>query len=97
MVDDPNLSFLVVPPGDAIEEYEPDLSDEDTAYLELTDSQEALVLNVVTLHSEGNATVNLKGPIVINRRTLRGKQVIPRNVSNFALQHPLNLNGTESR
>jgi flagellar assembly factor FliW len=33
--------------------------------------------------------VNLKGPVVINRRTLVGKQVIPRNVAGYALHHPL--------
>ena len=37
----------------------------------------------------GGATVNLKGPIVVNRHTLRGKQVIPTNAPKFALQHPL--------
>jgi len=33
--------------------------------------------------------VNLKGPIVINRRTLIGKQVILNNASRYSLHHPL--------
>lgn len=93
MVDDPNLSFLVVSPGDVLQEYQPDISDEDAVFLELTEPEDAMVLNIVTLHADGKATVNLKGPVVINRRTLKGKQVIPRNVSKFALQHPLLLSG----
>lgn len=95
MVDDPSLSFLVVTPGDVpggvLGDYQPDISDEDALFLELKGPDEAMVLNIVTMHAEGKATVNLKGPVVINRRTLRGKQVIPRNVSKFALQHPLLL------
>ena len=50
---------------------------------------DALLLNIVTVR-DGQATVNLKGPIVINRHTLIGKQCIPTNVANFALQHPMN-------
>jgi len=33
----------------------------------------------------------LKGPIVINRRTLIGKQIIPVNASEYAIRHPLPL------
>jgi flagellar assembly factor FliW len=33
--------------------------------------------------------VNLKGPIVINRRTLIGKQVIINNAAQYSLNHPL--------
>lgn len=91
MVEDPSLFFLVVPPGQVVENYEPDISDEDGDFLELENSQDALVLNIVTVHCDGQATVNLKGPIVVNRFTLRGKQVIPRNVSSFSLQHPLQV------
>lgn len=97
MVDDPNLSFLVVTPGDAaLEGYEPDISDEDVAFLDLQSADEALVLNIVTVHGDQKITVNLKGPIVINRRTMKGKQVIPRNVSTFALQHPLQVQAAQA-
>ena len=91
MLEDPNLSFLVLSSEEAIPEYAPDISDEDMDFLELRDAADALVLNIVTRHGDGRATVNLKGPVVVNRRTLKGKQVIPRNVSSFALQHPLSL------
>ena len=50
---------------------------------------DALILNIATVRN-GQATVNLKGPIVINRTTLVGKQCIPTNVGEFALQHPIN-------
>ena len=89
MTEQPRLSFLVVPPTYVAESYQPDLADEDVEALELHGPDDALVLNIVTLHNDGKATVNLKGPIVINRHTLAAKQVVPRNVADFSLQHPL--------
>jgi flagellar assembly factor FliW len=47
------------------------------------------VLNIVTLAQDGRATINLKGPIVINRKTLVARQVVPVNALHFNLHHPL--------
>jgi flagellar assembly factor FliW len=47
------------------------------------------VLNIVTLRNGDRPTVNLRGPVVINRRTLVGKQVIPNNAAQYSLRHPL--------
>jgi len=91
MVGDSKRAFLVVPPHFVLADYRPDLGDLDVAFLDLNDPSEAFVLNIVTLRGKGVATVNLKGPIVINRRTLVGKQVIPINASEFAIRHPLPL------
>jgi flagellar assembly factor FliW len=91
MVDDPNLSFLVVAPSVLASDYQPDLSDEDVQFLGLQDPQDALLFNIVTLHKDGKATMNLKGPIVVNRQTLVGKQIIPRNAGRYALQHPVRV------
>src|SRR5436190_13625987 len=89
MNDEPKLTFLAIEPAMAIENYQPDLSEEDTLFLELQSPEEALLVNIVTLHRDGTATVNLKGPIVVNRRTLIGKQIIPLNSSDYSLQHAL--------
>jgi flagellar assembly factor FliW len=89
MAGDPNLSFLVVSPSAVVDSYQPDLCDEDVAFLGLEQAQDALIFSIVTVHPDGQATVNLKGPIVVNRRTLVGKQVIPRNAANYSLQFPL--------
>jgi flagellar assembly factor FliW len=91
MTDEPRLSFLVVPPTLVLDNYHPDVSEEDVSALGLQSPEDALVLNIVTLHADGHATVNLKGPVIINRHTLAAKQVVPRNVADFPLQHPLNL------
>jgi flagellar assembly factor FliW len=89
MLQDPKHSFLVVPPGAAVPDYKPDLDDKDVEFLELADPSDAFLLNIVTLRPGGEATINLKGPIVINRRTWIGKQVIPVNAAQLSVSHPL--------
>jgi flagellar assembly factor FliW len=91
MVGETKKAFLVVPPHFVVPDYGPDLSELDVAFLELEDPSEAFILNIVTMRGPGQATVNLKGPIVINRRTLIGKQIIPVNAAEYAIRHPLPL------
>ena len=89
MLENPNQGFVVVPPAVTVPHYAPDIAQQDIDYLGIKSASEAIVLCICTIRPDGSATVNLKGPIVINRRTLVGKQVIPTNVSSFALQHAL--------
>ena len=89
MQDDARRAFLVVPPFSIMPGYQPDISDDEVDFLELSDPADAILLNIVTLRGPGKATVNLKGPIVINRRTLTGKQVILNNAAQYSLHHPL--------
>jgi flagellar assembly factor FliW len=90
MLQEPKLSFLVVEPSAVVEKYAPDISDLDIEQLGIRSPEEGLILNIVTMHRDGRATVNLKGPILINRRTLEGKQVALLNARAYALQHPIN-------
>lgn len=89
MTDDPKLAFLVISPSMVLESYQPDISEEEVTFLDLDDPRQAMVFNIVTLHPDGRATVNLKGPIVLNRQTLIGKQIVPLNAAEFSLQHPV--------
>ena len=88
MLDNPNQGFVVVNPAAAVPSYAPDISPADVEFLGIKSAADALVLNIVTIRN-GQATVNLKGPIVINRQTLVGRQCIPVNVAAYALQHPV--------
>ena len=90
MLDDAKRAFLVAPPSRLVADYQPDISDDEVEFLELSGPDDAFLLNIVTLRGNGQATVNLKGPVVINRRTLIGKQVIPNNAAKYSLHHPLN-------
>lgn len=86
-----NLHFIVIEPGGIIPGYEPEIFDEDAAQLDLRDPSEAMILNIVTLKRQNpvEATVNLIGPIVVNRRTRIGRQLVISNYSRYSAHHTL--------
>jgi flagellar assembly factor FliW len=86
---DPRLAFVVISPFELLPHYAPDLPAEDVSFLGIETPSDALLLNIVTLRPGGRATINLKGPIVINRFSLIGKQVILANAADYSVQHPL--------
>jgi flagellar assembly factor FliW len=88
---DQKLAFLAVAPQDVIDEYCPHLSEDDVQFLALDRRSDALLLNIVTLSKDGSATINLKGPIVINTRTRIGKQIVPINAADYSVQHSLSV------
>jgi flagellar assembly factor FliW len=87
--DNPALAFVVVEPFLAVPDYQPDIPQPDVEFLGLKKPDDALVYNIVTLHAGQRATINLKGPVVINRNTGVGKQVILTNAASYSVQHPL--------
>ena len=89
VLDEPKVSFLVLSPFVVLPTYEPDILDADELFLELRDPQDTLILTIVTMRGSQQATINLKGPIVLNRRTMVAKQVIPRNAPDYSVAHPL--------
>lgn len=93
VVTDPGLAFLVVPVLDIMPDYAPDISAEDAEFIGLESPADALVFCIVTLRGDGSATMNLKGPVIINRNTLCGKQVVIANAAQYSVQHPLPVVG----
>jgi flagellar assembly factor FliW len=89
MVDGARKAFLVVSPFLVLPDYSPNLPDQDVEFLGLKEPADALVLNICTLRPNGQSTINLRGPVVINRHTLIAKQVIPENAGLYSLAHPL--------
>jgi flagellar assembly factor FliW len=90
-LDNARHGFLVLPPTAIVPDYNPQLEDEDANFLDLDESAEILTLGIVTVRESGPTTVNLKGPIVINRATWVGKQVIPKNAARYSARHPLKV------
>jgi flagellar assembly factor FliW len=83
------LEFVVVPPMAFYPEYELELDDTTAERLELEEAEDAIVLGVVTLGEQAaDATVNLLGPIVINRHTRKAAQVVLVR-SDYDLRAPL--------
>lgn len=85
------VHFVVIEPAGLIADYTPEVFDDDAAQLDLRDSSEAMVLNVVTLEQQRplEAKVNLIGPILVNRRTKIGRQLVISNYSRYSAHHPL--------
>ena len=86
-VDD--LHFIVIEPGGIVPGYEPEIFDTDAEQLDLHDPAEAMILNIVTLKRQQpvEATVNLIGPLIVNRRTRIGRQLVISNYSRYSANH----------
>src|SRR5882757_11211246 len=91
---DTSLAFVVINPFLIVPDYHPDIPQSDVEFLGLSDAEDAMLLNIVTVHKQGHATMNLKGPIVINRNTGVGKQVVIANGADYSVQHPLLVSET---
>ena len=83
------LAFVVMDPFLAQPEYQPDIPQADVDFLKLSRPEDAMLLSIVTIAENQPPTVNLKGPIVLNRHTRTGKQVIIANAAAYSVQHPL--------
>ena len=85
------LHFVVIEPGRFLPDYEPELFDEDATALGLNGPEDALVIAIVCVQPGRSleATVNLVGPVIINRRTGIGKQVVLANHGRFSAHHRL--------
>jgi flagellar assembly factor FliW len=88
---DASVAFVVLNPFLIVPDYHPDIPQSDVEFLGLKNAEDAMVLNIVTVHKHGQATMNLKGPIVINRNSGVGKQVVIANGADYSVQHPLLL------
>lgn len=86
-----SIHFVVIEPAGYIPGYEPELFEEDAAGLEIASSAEVMILNIVAMNNPQGmgATVNLVGPIVVNRRTLIGRQLVVANYQRYSSHHPL--------
>ena len=76
-MDNADVGFVVVPPWVFYPDYEFDLDDATAEHLGLEVADDAIVLAVVTLRDRPDeATLNLLGPIVVNRHTHDAAQVV---------------------
>ena len=59
------------------------------SFLGIKEASDALLLGIVTIHGPNRATMNLKGPVVINRHSHIGKQVIIANAADYLVEYLL--------
>ena len=89
--DDP-VEFVTVEPAGVIPDYVLEISEMDAAELEIAIGVDSpLILNIVIIHSKEpqNVTANLIAPVIINRKTGIGKQVVLENYAKYAADYQL--------
>lgn len=88
---DAPVEFVVLECLGLVEGYEVSLSDEESEAIGISSAADAMVLNIVTIHSMDPTlvTVNLAGPLVVNRSTLLGQQVILTGPKAYSTEHVL--------
>ena len=89
---DIDLSFIVIQPNGIVEDYAIQLMQADVEELSIQDASEVLILNIVIIKNEPSGRkiyTNLVGPIVVNSRTGKGKQVIIQNYERYSARHLL--------
>jgi flagellar assembly factor FliW len=71
------LSLIVMDPALLVEDYAFDLNDDDVAELGIQDPDDVMVMVVMTIPENAqDMTANLLGPLVFNRQTNKGKQIV---------------------
>ena len=90
------LAFIVLEPGGVIPDYTVEISDGDIKVLGVSGPEDTMILNIVTLLPEqpSKISLNLVGPIIVNRKTLVGKQCIINNHEDFSARHVLDVGGS---
>ncbi len=87
-VERPELAFLVVGPHEFFRDYEVFLGDEAAAEMALEKPEDAAVLALVSIQEDQAVTANLMGPVVVNTRTGRGRQIVLDN-DKYTTRHRL--------
>ena len=97
MIDEPSLAFLVVPPHLAFADYNPDFDPAGFRMLGIDREDQILLLSIVTLGGEEGPTANLKGPLLINRDTRTGAQLVVQNVTEYGVSEKLIAKDSRNR
>lgn len=93
-IEDPEYGFLVTDPGIFFNDYVFDLSEEHRKLLDIQNEDDVSVVTMLTIPSDPKMiTTNLRGPIVVNSRTLVGTQIVLSN-TNYATKHYVFLEAT---
>ena len=87
------LAFIVIEPGGIVPDYSVEISDADVEMLGITGSDDTMILNIVTLPSgqSSKISVNLVGPVIVNRTSLVAKQCIINNHDKYSARYLLDL------
>jgi len=91
------LAFIVLEPIGFIPDYTVEIPDAEVELLGIESPEEVLILNIVTINKDvpPKVTANLVGPIIVNRKTRIGKQVIINNYERYSAKYELPTGSSE--
>ena len=76
-LDESSLAFLLIDPFIINSDFEVDIDDKELSKIGIKDPSEVLVMAIVTVPNDGSpVTANLRGPLVINKRTHDAMQAV---------------------
>ena len=76
-LEDKDLAFLLLDPFIVCPDYEADIDDAELSKLGIQDPADVLLMSIITVPNDGShITANLRGPLVINKKSHEGMQVI---------------------
>jgi len=76
-MDDVNVAFILINPFIFRPDYEANIDNEELTQIDIEDPCKALIFSIVTVPADGSPmTANLQGPLIINRDTHKGMQVV---------------------
>lgn len=95
-IEEPEYGFLVTDPGIFFKDYVFDLSEEDRAAINANTEDDVSVITLLTIPADPKMiTANLRGPLVINWKTLKGKQVVL-DSTGYATKHYIFLQANDA-
>ena len=88
-LEEPEIAFIIIDPRFIEPEYKLDIDKKELDDMEVDNEEDLLIFSIVTIYEKPeDITVNLLGPIVINKKNLMAKQVINQN-DTYLIKHPL--------
>ncbi len=88
-LEEPDIAFVIIDPRFVEQDYKLDISDKELEEIKIKDQEELLIFSIVTIYQKPeDITVNLLGPIIINKTNHMAKQVINQN-DTYLIKHPL--------
>jgi len=91
-IEEPKLSLPIIQPALLYPEYNPTISFRDLQMVKLERFEDAEIYFITTIGQQPNdVTVNLRAPLVVNRKERLGKQCIVTETS-FSLRYPILTN-----
>lgn len=88
-IDDANLSFILKNPHKIVPNYQPNISNRDLRDLKIDNPQSLLLYVILTLNPRlVDSTINLRAPILINKRQNLGKQLVLLD-DKYSTKHPI--------